>query len=97
MTEMLDSVVEPTTTGQTDLLSIQSRKYRMETQTQQLIRGCEDLLVLVRQMQEIWLFGKLDAVGGSAVKEGMERDAEGILAMLKGLDGQGSRDGETEG
>jgi len=27
----------------------------------------------------------------------MERDAEGILAMLKGLDGQGSRDGETEG
>lgn len=68
----------------------------METQTVQLIRGCEDLLVLVRQMQEVWLFGKLDAVGGSEVRDGTERDAKRIVGLLRRLDGGHGEGSESE-
>jgi len=36
----------------------------ISTNTRDKIRASEDLLRLIRQMQEMWLFGKLDMVPG---------------------------------
>jgi hypothetical protein len=53
------------------------------------IRASEDLLTLIRQMQEIWLFGKLDTIGDSKVQEETERDAKVIVGLLEQLKGGG--------
>jgi len=49
------------------------------------IRASEDLLTLIRQMQEVWLFGKLDTLGKSEIEERTEEETKQILEMLQQL------------
>ena len=47
--------------------------------------------MLVRQMQELWLFGKLDTIGKSKVQEQTEEDAKAIVALLEQLKGSSEK------
>lgn len=49
-----------------------------------MTRAAEDFLSLSRQMQELWLFGKLDAAedGGREVQS-MQEDAKRIAELLE--------------
>lgn len=49
------------------------------------IRSSEDLLTLIQQMQEIWLFGKLDTLGKSKIQEQTEADAKVVVELLESL------------
>jgi hypothetical protein len=53
------------------------------------IRAAEDLLTLIHQMKEIWLFGKLDTTSRSKVQEQTEEDAKAIVALLEQLQRDG--------
>jgi hypothetical protein len=66
-------------------MTIMSKQLRTQFNTQQIIRSCEDLLTLVRWMQERWLFGNLETVKDEGEGE-MEKDVRGIVEMLKELD-----------
>ncbi|KAL8954556.1 MAG: hypothetical protein Q9183_007051 [Haloplaca sp. 2 TL-2023] len=50
--------------------------YRMEVETTALVRAAEDMLSLTRVMKEMWLFGKLQTVGGDEAEEKAEERAE---------------------
>ena len=49
------------------------------------IRAAEDLLTLSHQMQELWLYGKLDTVGKSKVQVQANEDAEKVAQLLDTL------------
>jgi len=77
--EVLDGAQTP---ANPTSLSAVTTAYKIDLATQSMIRASEDLLALIRQMQEIWLFGKLDTLGRSEVEERTEQDAQKILELL---------------
>jgi hypothetical protein len=85
MVDILDASTRPPM-NQRDTMSIMSRQLRTQFNTQQIIRSCEDLLTLIRWMQEQWLFGNLDTLGKSGVELETEKDVQEIVEMLKRLD-----------
>ena len=48
----------------------------MEVETAALVRAAEDILSLTRVMKEMWLFGKLQTVGGDEAEGKAEERAE---------------------
>ena len=49
------------------------------------IRAAEDFQVLIRQLQEMWLFGQLNTVGESKVQQQTDEDAKVVADLLKQL------------
>lgn len=85
MSEILDAATQPDT-DKRDSMTVMSRQLRTQFSTQQIVRGCEDLLTLVRWMQERWLCGNLDTIGQSGAEMETERDAQAIVGLLRRLD-----------
>ena len=46
------------------------------------IRAAEDLQVLIRQLQEMWLFGQLNTVGNSKVQQQTDETAKVVAGLL---------------
>ena len=73
----------------------------MEMESAALVKTCEDILSLSRQLKELWLFGKLDTLrqGGSGGEEKVEEDARAVKQMVEDLlrrsSGGGSGVGNT--
>merc|ERR1711981_936331 len=86
MSEILDASTAPQS-DRRDSMTIMSRQLRTQFSAQQIVRSCEDLLTLVRWMQERWLCGNLNTIGQSTVESETEKDAQEIVEMLKRLDG----------
>ena len=53
--------------------------------TLEQITAAEDAQSLIRQLQEMWLFGKLDTIGDSKAQQQNDEDAKQIAALLKQL------------
>ncbi|KAE9986309.1 hypothetical protein EG328_006041 [Venturia inaequalis] len=70
------------TPDQTSLAGL-TRSHKTEVATQTMIRASEELLMIIRQMQELWLFGKLDTVGTSALEARTEEDTKKVLDLLQ--------------
>ncbi|KAF2434437.1 hypothetical protein EJ08DRAFT_675933 [Tothia fuscella] len=88
--ELLDLAIPSENKGDNnDLATTSSKAYRMDMATQGMIRAAEDLLSLIHQMKEIWLFGKLDTTRSSEVQEQTEEDAKAIVALLRELKERG--------
>ncbi|KAL9082571.1 MAG: hypothetical protein Q9159_006333 [Coniocarpon cinnabarinum] len=75
--------------GTTDRDRAALNSLKMDVETQGLIRATENLLMLTRQMKELWLFGQLDTLGKSDTVEQTERDALAVAKMVDDLRKQG--------
>ena len=58
---------------------------RMDVETQNLVGTVKELLVLTRQMKELWLFGSLDTMGKSGAVEQTENDAQVVAGLVQEL------------
>ena len=45
----------------------------------------EEFQVLIRQMQEMWLFGQLDTIGQSEIQQQTDENAVAVADLLKKL------------
>lgn len=64
----------------------------MNMHMESLIRAAQDILSLTRQMQETWLFGKLDTIGESKVERRTEEDVKVVAGLLGGMIEEADRD-----
>ncbi|TKA65180.1 hypothetical protein B0A55_09221 [Friedmanniomyces simplex] len=60
-------------------------QYHMQTETAALITTAENAQSLIRQLQEMWLFGQLDTIGDSKAQQQSDEDARSIAVLLKQL------------
>ncbi|KXL50142.1 hypothetical protein M433DRAFT_2322 [Acidomyces richmondensis BFW] len=58
-------------------------QYQMQTETAHLIRAGEDVQILVRQLQEMWLFGQLNTIGESEAHHQADENAEKVSQLLE--------------
>lgn len=49
------------------------------------IRAAEDVQTLIRQLQEMWLFGQLNTLGESKVQQQTDENAKVVADLLKQL------------
>lgn len=49
------------------------------------IKSAEDLQLLIRQLQEMWLFGQLNIVGESKVQQQTDENAKVVAGLLQQL------------
>lgn len=49
------------------------------------ILAAEDVQTLIRQLEEMWLFGQLNTVGDSKVQQQTDQDAKAVADLLKQL------------
>ena len=49
------------------------------------IRAAEDVQTLIRQLQEMWLFGQLDTLGHSHAQQRTDEDAKAVAQLLQQL------------
>lgn len=49
------------------------------------IRAAEDVQTLIRQLQEMWLFGQLNTLGESKVQQQTDENAKAVADLLKQL------------
>lgn len=54
------------------------------------IKAAEDLQVLIRHLQEMWLFGPLNTVGESQVQQQTDESAKIVGELLRQLSGKQS-------
>ncbi|CAK4032414.1 hypothetical protein CB0940_08540 [Lecanosticta acicola] len=85
-------------------------QYQIQSETKALIKSVEDVQSLIRQLQEMWLFGQLDTLGESQVQKATEENARVVALLLGqlaekgfgvgvdgvGVDGGGVEDGRME-
>ena len=95
MGDILDATTE-LPNDKRDNMTVMSRQLRTQFGTQQMVRSCEDLLTLVRWMQERWLCGNLNTIGQSTVEGETDKDAKAIVELLKRLDGGPQVEHNTE-
>ncbi|KAI9691571.1 MAG: hypothetical protein M1822_007642 [Bathelium mastoideum] len=57
----------------------------IDVETAALIRGAEDLTTLIRQMQEVWLFGELNTIGKSETQQKTEENTIAVAQLLEKL------------
>ncbi|KAK0898827.1 hypothetical protein LTR91_013683 [Friedmanniomyces endolithicus] len=60
-------------------------QYHIQTETAALITTAENAQSLIRQLQEMWLFGQLDTLGDSKARQQSDEDARSIALLLKQL------------
>ncbi|KAK5128020.1 hypothetical protein LTR85_005137 [Meristemomyces frigidus] len=85
MIKHFNAVVGLAAAGNTDRNATALTQYQMQVETAALIRAAEDVQTLIRQLQEMWLFGQLNTVGDSKVKQQTDENAEMVAGLLKQL------------
>ncbi|KAK0279410.1 hypothetical protein LTR91_007743 [Friedmanniomyces endolithicus] len=60
-------------------------QYHLQTETAALITTAENAQSLIRQLQEMWLFGQLDTLGDTKARQQSDEDARSIALLLKQL------------
>jgi hypothetical protein len=64
---------------------------------EQQIKTTQDLSTLIRDLQELWLFGGLDTLAEPVDEEGKRKKAVQVAEMIEGLAGTKRVGGEGEG
>ena len=57
----------------------------MESADSVQVRAAEDVQRLIRQLQEMWLFGQLDTMGDSKAQQRTDEDTKAVAHLLKQL------------
>ncbi|PPJ52014.1 hypothetical protein CBER1_09632 [Cercospora berteroae] len=71
-------------------------QYQLQAETAALIRGAEEVQTLIRQMQEMWLFGQLNTLGESKIQQETDENARAVAGLLRELTEKGFGEGEGE-
>ncbi|KAM3416751.1 hypothetical protein BST61_g8343 [Cercospora zeina] len=58
-------------------------QYQLQAETAALIRGAEEVQTLIRQVQEMWLFGQLNTLGESKIQQETDESARAVAGLLK--------------
>ncbi|KAF2675507.1 hypothetical protein BT63DRAFT_420704 [Microthyrium microscopicum] len=90
---ILDDVATKSRDERTDLVSVKDRSLQTELRVQNMIRAAEGLTMTIRQMQEMWLFGKLDTVRPQEEKE----ELDDILELVRKLIEHGTKLADEKG
>ncbi|KAF2768127.1 hypothetical protein EJ03DRAFT_328503 [Teratosphaeria nubilosa] len=64
---------------------------QMQVETAALIKAGEDMQTLIRQLQEMWLFGQLKPAGESEAQKQADASAENVAGLLQQLSGGSHR------
>jgi hypothetical protein len=72
------------------ITSTATDQLRMDVESTALIRAAEEVMVLTRELKDLWLFGGLDTQRDgkekdSAAQEKMEEDAKVVYEFLQGM------------
>ncbi|EME84061.1 uncharacterized protein MYCFIDRAFT_195222 [Pseudocercospora fijiensis CIRAD86] len=68
---------------QTDRSVTAVTQYQIQTETAALIRAAEEVQSLIRQMQEMWLFGQLNTLDESKAQKQSDENAAVVADLLK--------------
>lgn len=73
--------------------NIATEQLRMDVESTALIRAAEEVMVLTRELKDLWLFGGLDTLRSeerSKEKEAMEEDARVVYNFMRSMGDGGS-------
>ena len=77
------------------LVWIRSPRYIASQLTVGQIRATEDVLSLIRQMQELWLFGQLNTLEPGNAQDKVDKQASEVAALLHKLSELQNHTGEA--
>ncbi|KAF2717340.1 hypothetical protein K431DRAFT_288639 [Polychaeton citri CBS 116435] len=80
-----ESVVELAGIERNDRNTSAVSQFQMRVDTAALIRAAEDLQSLIRQLQEMWLFGHLSTLGESKIEQQTDETAGDVARLLQQL------------
>ncbi|KAI5362447.1 Putative mediator of RNA polymerase II transcription subunit 22 [Septoria linicola] len=60
-------------------------QYQIRAETAALIRATEEVQTLIRQMQEMWLFGQLNTLGQSQIQKETDASVKEVKELMRQL------------
>ncbi|KAF1925682.1 uncharacterized protein M421DRAFT_423512 [Didymella exigua CBS 183.55] len=81
----MDSAPPSTTNAANDYATSAARELTIREQTAGLIKTTQDIATLIRDLQELWLFGGLDTLQNPADEETQMKKAEEVAAIIEVL------------
>ncbi|OQO13563.1 hypothetical protein B0A48_01792 [Cryoendolithus antarcticus] len=79
------TIIQLASQNKPDRIAAVNLQLQMQVETSLLISKAERLQELVRTMQECWLYGPLDTMGNSEIKQQTEAEADKVLRLLQQL------------
>ncbi|WPH03122.1 Hypothetical protein R9X50_00599700 [Acrodontium crateriforme] len=79
-----EALISYAVTDKTDRNTTALAQYSMQYETDALIRCAENLLSLIRQLQEAWLFGQLNTIDGPTQQQAND-DTKAVTELLQQL------------
>ncbi|KAM0716586.1 hypothetical protein Q7P37_008031 [Cladosporium fusiforme] len=80
-----DNLVTAASLDKSDRNTSANLQLQMQVDTTHLIKAAEDLQMLIRHLQEMWLFGPLNTVGESQVQQQTDENAKLVGELLRQL------------
>ncbi|KAF4548730.1 Mediator of RNA polymerase II transcription subunit 22-like protein [Elsinoe fawcettii] len=80
-----ENLIELASIEKTDRNTTALHEYQMQVETTGLVRAAEEILALIRQLQELWLFGQLNTLEVSDMQEKVDTQAQEVALLLKQL------------
>ncbi|KJY01440.1 hypothetical protein TI39_contig291g00021 [Zymoseptoria brevis] len=94
LTRRFETLVNLSAVQRNDRTVTAVTEYSMKAETAGLIRAAEDVQTLIRQLQEMWLFGRLNALEGKHEREEVDGTAREVAELGRKLTGAKSLEGE---
>ncbi|KAK5726887.1 hypothetical protein LTR15_002777 [Elasticomyces elasticus] len=85
LVERFQTIVNLSVADRKDRNVTATAQYQIQTETAALIVTAENAQSLIRQLQEMWLFGQLDTLGDSKAQQQNDEHAKSIALLLKQL------------
>ncbi|GAB7360286.1 hypothetical protein MBLNU230_g8044t1 [Neophaeotheca triangularis] len=80
-----ESLLSLAAVNRTDRNTTATIQYQMQVETTGLIRAAEDLQDLIRQLQEMWLFGHLDTKSDEKLQQATGEKVKEVTELLQQL------------
>ncbi|KAF2201787.1 hypothetical protein GQ43DRAFT_20384 [Delitschia confertaspora ATCC 74209] len=80
---MYEGIMNSAAVEETEPAATANVELKIQEDTASLVRTAEDILTLIRQMQELWLFGSLDTLTKPADEEAAEAQALEIAKKIE--------------
>ncbi|KAK3639269.1 hypothetical protein LTR56_012629 [Elasticomyces elasticus] len=85
LVERFQTIVNLSVADRKDRNVTATAQYQIQTETAALIVTAENAQSLIRQLQEMWLFGQLDTLGDSKAQQQNDEHAKSIAGLLRQL------------
>ncbi|KAF2154816.1 hypothetical protein K461DRAFT_275976 [Myriangium duriaei CBS 260.36] len=80
-----ENLIELAAIEKSDRNTTALHEFQSQVETAGLIRATEDVLSLIRQMQELWLYGQLNTLEVSDAQERVDAQAAEVANLLQKL------------